>query len=328
MPTTFVVAAAWRGTGIGNSIYHAALWLTLTRQLDAHVKFAQCLPAGTYHLNTSSETRRRRRGELPPELRAMPNCSAPGTFELWEHLSRAGESLRATAVDFARASALAARHHPTCEELRELAALPSEPTVLLYAADAGMSQRCLQTVLAIANTPPNNLNQTFFDQRSLVPELRTLDLLPPRQLPPCRVGLHLRTMAVDRRGCNTFLDAEADAKANCVEYFRSHKPCALDRLKAAKGVCANGPRYVTSDNPAMYTMLPEWSNAGDRAVATWHTDNPAASFAADAKDTVAAWLTLASCTEAIIAPVASSFSSLAQLRAGTRVRYTHCCGAH
>ena len=34
------------------------------------------------------------------------------------------------------------------------------------------------------------------------------------------------------------------------------------------------------------------------------------------------------CTEAIIAPVASSFSSLAQLRAGTRVRYTHCCGAH
>ena len=31
---------------------------------------------------------------------------------------------------------------------------------------------------------------------------------------------------------------------------------------------------------------------------------------------------------AIIAPVASSFSSLAQLRAGTRVRYTHCCGAH
>ena len=44
MPTTFVVAAAWRGTGIGNSIYHAALWLTLTRQLDAHVKFAQCLP--------------------------------------------------------------------------------------------------------------------------------------------------------------------------------------------------------------------------------------------------------------------------------------------
>ena len=77
MPTTFVVAAAWRGTGIGNSIYHAALWLTLTRQLDAHVKFAQCLPAGTYQLNTSSETRRRRRGELPPELRAMPNCSAP-----------------------------------------------------------------------------------------------------------------------------------------------------------------------------------------------------------------------------------------------------------
>ena len=102
----------------------------------------------------------------------------------------------------------------------------------------------------------------------------------------------------------------------------------LDRLKAAKGVCANGPRFVTSNNPAMYTMLPEWSNAGDRAVATWHTDNPAASFAADAKDTVAAWLTLASCTEAIIAPVASSFSSLAQLRAGTRVRYTHCCGAH
>jgi hypothetical protein len=29
MPTTFIVAAAWRGTGIGNSIYHAALWLTL-----------------------------------------------------------------------------------------------------------------------------------------------------------------------------------------------------------------------------------------------------------------------------------------------------------
>ena len=47
MPATFLVAAAWRGTGIGNSIYHAALWLTLTRQLDAHVKFAQCLPAGT-----------------------------------------------------------------------------------------------------------------------------------------------------------------------------------------------------------------------------------------------------------------------------------------
>ena len=45
MPTTFVVAAAWRGTGIGNSIYHAALWLTLTRQLDAHVKFAQCTEA-------------------------------------------------------------------------------------------------------------------------------------------------------------------------------------------------------------------------------------------------------------------------------------------
>ena len=63
MPATFLVAAAWRGTGIGNSIYHAALWLTLTRQLDAHVKFAQCLPAGTYHLNTSSETRRRRRGD-------------------------------------------------------------------------------------------------------------------------------------------------------------------------------------------------------------------------------------------------------------------------
>ena len=42
MPATFLVAAAWRGTGIGNSIYHAALWLTLTRQLDARVKFAQC----------------------------------------------------------------------------------------------------------------------------------------------------------------------------------------------------------------------------------------------------------------------------------------------
>ena len=75
MPTTFVVAAAWRGTGIGNSIYHAALWLTLTRQLDARVKFSQCLPAGTYHLNTSLETRRLRTNRRTRKLKPKKNGS-------------------------------------------------------------------------------------------------------------------------------------------------------------------------------------------------------------------------------------------------------------
>jgi len=103
---------------------------------------------------------------------------------------------------------------------------------------------------------------------------------------------------------------------------------------AASGYCSTGPRFVTSDDPTMYARLgANWSNSGDRAVATWTRTKPTeafspsalrgarhAGFKARAKDTVAAWFTLASC-RVLVAPIGSAFSNLARLRAGGGARY-------
>ena len=321
---TFLVVNAWRSAGIGHSIYHSALWLTLARHLQGRVRFAFCLPEGVPDPLVGKWVRR-------PKSSLLPNCSAPGTFDLHEHLSRSGTDLRATAAHFDAASLTLRK--PSCDTLVAVASKQQGVTALVVEgvqpeAAAGLSglEGCIGRLWPAA-VPRNSLNQSWFDQQAVVGELRKLDLRPKRPLLPCRVGLHLRTMAVDQPGCNNLVNA-----SSC-EVQGSRRPpqrrCAqLSRLvgPTPPGVCALGPRYVTSDDPAMYERFDAWNNSGERAVHTQNSHHQGVeAFKAEAKKTVAAWLTLASCTVAIVAPVASAFSTLAQLRAG--VRLEPCCTA-
>ena len=51
--------------------------------------------------------------------------------------------------------------------------------------------------------------------------------------------------------------------------------------------------------------------------------NASGGFKDEARRTLAAWFTLAGCTDAIVAPVGSAFSGLASLRAGVPLK--PCC---
>lgn len=305
---TFLVAGAWIGTGIGHSMYYTALWLTLAAHLRVRVRFAACLPLST-----------NRPAALPRDM-ILPDCAAATTFDLYEHITRAGERIRATSRNFEAADASnLALGSPSCKHIVDAAARRENATVLVYRSSGGSLEGCLRSLTPRA-TLHNHLNQSFFDQRVTVTELRKLTLSPPRTPLPCHVGLHLRTMAIDEDGCNAFLFPGSCDKTN----RRYHGACSLSQLAAAPGYCSTAPRFVTSDDPTMYARLgANWSNSGDRAVATWSRANSTvapAGFKARAKDTVAAWLTLASC-KVLVAPVGSAFSNLARLRAGGGARH-------
>ena len=302
---TFVVANAWRGVGIGHSIFASAQWLTLGSMLPARIRFAFCVPA-------EAPARYLRLGG-----RQYPNCSAPGTFDLHEHLTREGDDLRASADDFRRVDRLL--QSPSCQQLVDAAQSRSSPVVLVYdSLPKNMLMGCLRQL-------GNATSASFDGQLVVVPELRKLQLSPPRRLPPCGVGLHIRTMAVDQPGCNAFL-----APGSCRDEFRRrHAACSLSQLLEPTGFCSKGPRFVTSDDPSMYVRLGRtWRSSGEHAVNPSLDQERARvgdSFRALAKRTVAAWLTLASCRHAIVAPIGSAFSQLAHLRAGRAVHFAQCC---
>tara|TARA_B110001452_G_scaffold203397_1_gene173424 strand:+ start:2945 stop:3976 length:1032 start_codon:yes stop_codon:yes gene_type:complete len=301
---TFVVANAWRGVGIGHSIFASAQWLTLGSMLPARVRFAFCVPAG-------APARYLRIGR-----RQYPNCSAPDTFDLHEHLTREGDELRASADEFRRVGRLL--QSPSCQQLVDASRTETGSVVLVYdSLPRNMLAGCLQEL-------GNTTSATFDGQLVVVPELRKLQLSPPRRLLPCGVGLHVRTMAVDQPGCNAFLAPES-----CSHELRRHAACSLSQLLEPSGFCSKGPRFVTSDDPSMYARLGRaWRSNGEHAVNPSLDQERARAgetFGALAKRTVVAWLTLASCRHAIVAPIGSAFSQLAHLRAGRAVHFAQCC---
>ena len=92
-----IVLDSWAGTGLGHSFTGTANWLALVQQLAVprSLRFAFCIPPD---VNSSFQPAASVR-DVNGRLWRMPICSER-TFDLHEHITFDGVSLRTTAVDF------------------------------------------------------------------------------------------------------------------------------------------------------------------------------------------------------------------------------------
>ena len=220
---TFVVANAWRGVGIGHSIFASAQWLTLGSMLPARIRFAFCVPA-------EAPARYLRLGG-----RQYPNCSAPGTFDLHEHLTREGDDLRASADDFRRVDRLL--QSPSCQQLVDAAQSRSSPVVLVYdSLPKNMLMGCLRQL-------GNATSASFDGQLVVVPELRKLALAAASAATlRCRPAHPHHGRRPAGLAPSSPRAAAATSSAGGTRLLtRSPGPRLLQQ----------GPRFVTSDDPSM-----------------------------------------------------------------------------
>lgn len=143
---------------------------------------------------------------------------------------------------------------------------------------------------------------------------------------PCAVGLHLRSLALDNPACNLI-----DAAGGCEFGWRGRRCASQSLEQIARGCGGGGARFATADEPRLYarTRPIGWADLGEVASVTW---NEGATIpyppgrlgdAQSVARTVVAFLSLARCTRAIVAPVDSQFSATAALAA--RVPLAGCC---
>ena len=309
---------SWPGTGVGHSIPGSARWLRLLTLLASTdtlnpraLRLAACAP-------------RSLRKVIGDARVAM--CEDPH-FDLSRFLTYRGvPSLRPTDHHFQRIigenSTLVLRK-PRCEAL--LAALRGPATLVVVVRMQVMELgRCLQQELGRER-----------GEFECTPEARLTEEIA-RPLPTCEVGLHLRTLAVDDPNCN--LLSEKDDASGCRFQHRGKDLRCGEAFPALAEGCGSGARFATADTASVYvqTRAIGWADLNESAQRTWFGVAPADGMPLgrsyqlhDSVDTtswastVMAWLTLANCKKAIVAPIVSRFSDAAARSAG--VPMVGCC---
>jgi hypothetical protein len=255
-----VVFDHWAGQGIGQQVMGSAVWLAIARRTDRALRFAVCIPASE-HFRFASDLKRRGMHDVPP----MPVCEHGRVFDLHAHFSFAGlGSLQASTTDAQRAALIdlaqpatsagppAQCKHGGCASavLARLRAalfstqstLASAPVLGVHLLHVRIATRLLRTLAAPDDEPEACL--------------RRLRPLRAWRVPPCDVGLHVRTLALDDVACNTL---EAADEGACP----SHLLARLQRSTAALRTCGSSwhmgvdgcpgkQRFVTSDLATVY----------------------------------------------------------------------------
>ena len=331
-PRRVVVVDAWPHVGIGHSMRAAALWLQLVSRLATtsspsssarSLRFAVCVPA-------------RLRAAFSEEYHEAPACNRrvfdPITrrnvsavqFATHEHISFAGlENLRASRMDF-----LSIRQRPpplqSCSDLTERL-LSKRRVVVFYGLRVReLLQTCAERCLAAA--AGSGSAKPFGCLRHM-----HLTAPPARPLPICDIGLHLRSMKLDDKSCDllsssTTADPADEAAPERCRFAWRQRRCPSQPLSKAIA-CSGGERFATADSPSLYaaTRAAGWRDFGETASVTWNERaiTPYPVQLGDVAATAAAFVTLARCRQAIVAPVISHFSETAALAAG--VPLFGCC---
>ena len=309
---------SWPGTGIGHSIPGSARWLRLLTALASTdtlnpraLRLAACAP--------------RALREVIGDAR-VAMCEDPH-FDLSRFLTFRGvPSLHPTEHHFQRIigeNSTIILRKPRCETL--LAALrSSSPLVVVVRVHVEELKRCLEQELGRQS-----------GEFECTPEARLTKEIE-RPLPTCEVGLHLRTLAVDDPNCNMLSD-KVDAVGCKFQHRGKNLRCGEAFPALAEG-CDSRARFATADIADAYvqTRAIGWADLNESAQRTWFGVAPAdgkplgSSYQLrDSVDTtswastVMAWLTLATCKKAIVAPVESRFSTAAAMSAG--VPLVGCC---
>ena len=306
-----IVVNGWSGTGIGHSIMASAGWVELLRATDRALRFSFCVPSAL-QVEYGNHLGEDREGSI---------CEKPH-FDLHDHVTVAGrKSLRATTNDLKR---MQSRTNETVlldswvkeRGCNALYAALRGPTPFLIIVARGSANKCLPR-----ERPCTTLLRATKGTRLL----------------PCSVGLHLRTMAADDSKCNAvtrFVDDQ------CPGHFRRQRHCTSElwpqladgcgsNVLNGRGKSTPAHLFAASDLGSMYvqTRALGWNDYDDEPIHTSRKDSlTMANFSARSRHAVLTWLTLASCTHAIVAPVRSQFSisafAVARLRGA---RFVGCC---
>ena len=346
-----IIVDAWPHVGIGHSIRAAALWLRLLSGLAQEdpstaraLRFAVCVPA-------------RLQSAFSEKYHEAPACNARVfdpiarrntsvvQFETMKHLSFAGlDNLRASRVDFA-----GLREHPPvvphCPRLYSLLRHRRRVLVLYGLKLREMLQACTEKFVKSLGGDSINRRGDGSNRRGeagVLGCLRRVHLAvpPSRPLPTCDVGLHLRSMRLDDRQCDLLSSSSSPPPpalaggggggegggTGCRFRWRGRR-CASETLAQVISCSGGGRRFATADSPHLYasTRAAGWADLDETASVTWNERaiTPYPVQLGNVAETAAAFVTLARCTRAIVAPVASHFSDTAALAA--RVPVYGCC---
>ena len=320
---------SWRGTGLGHVIIGLSNALAFALRTNRSIRIASCVP-------------RRLAASFAP---AMPACEDGRHFDALDYVHFDGiPLLQATASDWKglRIAAVvrgqqAVFRKPSCEQLRLLAHGSS-----LVVVWAHLTQQQAFKCAIFDGVPP--IGPALAS--ACIRRLRPRGHLPA--LPPCTVGLHLRSLALDDPGCDLLRPAvDGKEPQRCRLREASHRRmyavrarhprCAAFPFPASiatsisttgapiSSVCTRGDSlFATADNVALYsrhTRTLGWKDLGEAAVRTWLLNS--STERATTMATIGAWVALSRCTRAIVAPVPSKFSDSAALAAGVPV--LRCC---
>ena len=215
--TDAVLLSLWQGS---------ALWMALAQYTDRALRFAACVPR---HLQSKFNVFMKDNLGL-----AMPPCDQAGIFDLHEHFTFRGlGDLRASATDLEDALVLDvnrpaasfwprnktqwARNHRNCHahepcrsevagRLEHALFGPRRSTSRVLAV-VMMHLRIADRILVrpwLSDGITINGDGRMMNHREWESCLRDLRPLRGWQVPPCDVGLHVRTLAVDDARCNVF----------------------------------------------------------------------------------------------------------------------------
>jgi hypothetical protein len=338
-----IIIDPWRGTGLGHVILGLGNAIALALQSNRSLRFAACAP-------------RRLATSFAP---SMPACEDESHFDILDYVHFEGvPSLQATPSDWKglRITSVVRGQQqlfrrPSCEQLKLSVLISPEVVVWVHLPT--------QSAIKCATLGPSHRIGSLGVASACARRIRPRERLPP--LPPCTVGLHLRSLALDDRGCNLLMSPHSGLagaeprqcrlreagqrrqyarraghpRCRSVSFPQSITPPTASSADETKLACATHPGrvgeggstsalFATADDPALYakhTRPLGWRDLGERAVRTWLLHN--ASERASAASTIAAWVGLTRCTRAIVAPVPSKFSDSAALVAG--VPLLRCC---
>lgn len=344
-PRRVIIVDAWPHTGIGHSLRAAALWLRYVSAVapDRALRFAMCVPPRLVHAFSESEH------EVPSCMKivwdevAKKNVSAV-RFDMHRHLGLANLKLRAQRVDWAD---MPRGWRPddaprSCRELRARVSSTAKVVVLYGSQLRDMIGGCTEAAANGVEVTENGLTplpRTGPAAFGCLRHVHAIGAAADIALPPCDLGLHLRSMRLDDRACDLLsaappATATQPATSTCAFAWRARR-CPTRSL-GQLAACA--PRrshpaapttrlFATADAPHLYaTTRPlGWADLGEEASVTWNERRNIAYPAqlGDVARTAAAFVALARCRKAIVAPVVSHFSETASYAAG--VPLVGCC---
>jgi len=358
-----VVVDSWAHVGIGHSMRFSAIMLRLLIDEAAaggtprSIRFASCVPDHALGAFSEPDHEVPACGSLVVDPETHLNVSRTA-FDAHEHLTFAGiEHLQADAATDFPSSELArsvscvdggacrVRPPESCAKLRHRLRVARPRVVYLFGAAlrAMALDKCVRGGVAgkrggAGAHSPARLYCKALSCLGHV-ELRPSGVPTPR-LPPCDVGLHLRSMQLDDHNCDLLAGTRGQAvqpvggsdggggvAEQCAFTWRAHR-CKEQSLEAIATGCPGEHRFATSDNPAVYrsyTRGLQWSDLDETASVTWNEGRhvPYPAKLGDVRATAAAFVTLARCQRAIVAPIISHFSETAAIAAG--VPLVGCC---